>query len=100
MNRRKARRVRLNKYLGVIWTDIDPQGQTPSNHLVGKPAEFGDQNLDSAIFRTLNKVVDKMVVDGPKRYSSDLRNRHRPLKSVSSKTSKCRAVKMTQGGKV
>jgi len=66
MNREKAGRVRLNKYLGDIWTDRDPQGQTPFIHLVGQPAEFGDQNLDSAIFRTLNKVVNKMVVDGLK----------------------------------
>jgi len=67
MNRGKAGRVRLNKYLGDIWTDRDPQGQTPFIHLVGQPAEFGDQNLDSAIFRTLNKVVNKMmVVDGLK----------------------------------
>jgi hypothetical protein len=67
MDRRKADRVRLNNDLGDIGTDRDPQGQTPFIHLVGQPAEFGDQNFDSAIFRTLNKVVNKMVPvdDGP-----------------------------------
>ena len=81
MNRRKAGSVRLNKYLGDIWTDIDPQGQTPFIHLVGQPAEFGDQNLDSAIFPQLEQ--SRQQNGGrrdPKNPPSDLYNRHRPPK--------------------
>jgi hypothetical protein len=41
---KESRKGSINKYLGRIWTDRDPQRQTSFIHLVGQLAEFGDQN--------------------------------------------------------